>query len=64
MLIVAGEADRITPMVHAQNLASHFGCRLETMPGGHLMQFGRGERFRSIGRFLNDLGVVDRHARG
>lgn len=63
MMIVAGEADRITPIVHAQNLARHFGCRLETMPGGHLLQFGRGERFRSIGRFLNDLGVVSRGAR-
>lgn len=62
MLIIAGEADRITPIVHAQNLARHFGCRLETMPGGHLMQFGRGERFRSIGRFLGGLGVTDRDA--
>lgn len=58
ILIVGAEADRITPIVHAQNLADHFGCRLETMPGGHLMQFGRSERFRSIGRFLTDLGVV------
>ncbi len=63
MLIVAGEADRITPIEHAQNLAAHFHCRLETMPGGHLMQFGRGERFRSIGRFLNEIGVVSRGAR-
>jgi len=60
MMIVAGEADQITPIVHAQNLAAHFHCRLETMPGGHLIQFGRGERFRSIGRFLSDLGVVRR----
>jgi pimeloyl-ACP methyl ester carboxylesterase len=58
MMIVAAEADRITPIAHARNLADHFGCRLETMPGGHLMQFGRGERFRSIGRFLTELGVV------
>lgn len=63
MLIIAGAADRITPMAHAQNLAAHFHCRLETMPGGHLMQFGRGERFRSIGRFLNEIGVVSRGAR-
>jgi pimeloyl-ACP methyl ester carboxylesterase len=64
MMIVAAEADRITPIVHAQNLARHFGCRLETMPGGHLMQFGRGEKFRSIGRFLTDLGVIGADARG
>jgi len=63
MLIVAGEADRITPIVHARSLADHFHCRLETMPGGHLMQFGRSERFRSIGRFLSDLGIVGRGAR-
>jgi pimeloyl-ACP methyl ester carboxylesterase len=60
MLVIAGEYDRITPLEQAQKLATHFGCRLETMPGAHLLQIGRSEKFRSIGRFLNELGVVQR----
>jgi pimeloyl-ACP methyl ester carboxylesterase len=66
VLVIGGEADRITPIENARKLAEHFHCRIETMPGGHLVQFGRNEKFRSIGRFLTDLGVVspasERHA--
>ena len=32
------------------------------MHGGHLLQLGRNDRFRSIGRFLNEIGVVKRDA--
>ena len=60
MLIVAAEADRITPLAHARRLAAHFDAPLETWPGGHLLQLGRGEKFRRIGRFLNELGVIRR----
>jgi pimeloyl-ACP methyl ester carboxylesterase len=58
MLIVAGENDRITPMDQAQKLAAHFHCRLAKTPGGHLLQVGRGDTFRLIGRFLDELGVL------
>jgi pimeloyl-ACP methyl ester carboxylesterase len=58
ILIIGAEADRITPIENARKLAHHFHCRLETMHGGHLVQFGRNEKFRSIGRFLNEIGVV------
>ncbi len=58
VLVIGAEADRITPIENARKLAQHFGCRLETMHGGHLVQFGRSDRFRSIGRFLNELGVA------
>jgi pimeloyl-ACP methyl ester carboxylesterase len=60
MLVVAGEQDRITPIDQARKLASHFGCKLETMPGAHLVQLGRADKFRSIGRFLNGLGIIRR----
>jgi pimeloyl-ACP methyl ester carboxylesterase len=60
VLIVAGERDRITPISHARKLARHFGCRIETWHGGHLVQLGRSEKFRSVGRFLNEVGVVSR----
>lgn len=64
ILVIGAERDQITPIEHARQLAHHFGCRLETMHGGHLVQFGRGDRFRSIGRFLKELGVVDPGPRG
>jgi pimeloyl-ACP methyl ester carboxylesterase len=58
VLIIGAERDQITPIENARKLATHFQCRLETMHGGHLVQLGRGARFRSIGRFLGELGVV------
>jgi pimeloyl-ACP methyl ester carboxylesterase len=58
ILVVGGERDRITPISHARKLAQHFGCRIETWHGGHLVQLGRGAKFRSIGRFLSEVGVV------
>jgi pimeloyl-ACP methyl ester carboxylesterase len=60
VLIVGAERDQITPIENARKLATHFHCRLETMHGGHLLQLGRNARFRSIGRFLNELGIVER----
>lgn len=66
MLVIAARADRITPITHARRLAAHFGAHLEAWHGGHLLQFGRGDKFRLVGRFLNQLGVIDRRrpARG
>lgn len=58
VLIVAAENDRITPVTHARRLAKHFHVPLETWPGGHLLQYGRGEKFRRIGRLLEELGVA------
>ncbi len=52
VLILAAEADRITPIAHAERLALHFGARVVRFPGGHLLQFGRAEAFRELGRWL------------
>jgi pimeloyl-ACP methyl ester carboxylesterase len=60
IFVVAGMRDQITPVSHAQKLAAHFHCRIETWHGGHLVQVGRSEKFRNIGRFLNEVGVVSR----
>jgi pimeloyl-ACP methyl ester carboxylesterase len=62
-LIIAAERDQITPIEHARKLAEHFRCRIETMPGSHLVQLGRNDKFRSFGRFLNELGIVTRAER-
>jgi hypothetical protein len=63
MVVVAARADRITPAAHAERLARHFGARLVEFHGGHLLQFGRSEAFREIGRHLERLGVLDRARR-
>jgi dienelactone hydrolase len=60
LLVVAAKADRITPLSHARRLAHHFGAPLEAMPGGHLLQFGRSDGFRRIGRLLDDIGLTQR----
>lgn len=58
--ILAGEADRITPTAHARRLATHFAAPLSTFPGGHLLQFGRGDGFREIARMLRGLELLER----
>jgi pimeloyl-ACP methyl ester carboxylesterase len=60
VLVIGARADRITPMSHAKRLARHFGARLEAWPGGHLLQLGRAESFRRIGRMLGELGLASR----
>lgn len=60
MLVVAARADRITPPAHARRIAHHFGAPLESWHGGHLLQFGRSEKFRRIGRLLDELRLTNR----
>lgn len=59
MLVIGAEADRITPLSHARRLARHFNAPLETWHGGHLLQLGRADKFRRIGRMLEELGLTD-----
>jgi dienelactone hydrolase len=58
--VVAGEADRITPLPHAERLAAHLGAPLHVFRGGHLVQLGRDEGFREAARMLRDLGLLAR----
>jgi pimeloyl-ACP methyl ester carboxylesterase len=57
VLVTAARADRITPIAHAERLAEHLGARLVRFEGGHLLQFGRAEAFRTIGRWLGTLDL-------
>jgi len=54
-LVVAGKADRITPVTHARKLAAHFGSQLVSWHGGHLLQLGRNAAFRRVETLLRDL---------
>jgi pimeloyl-ACP methyl ester carboxylesterase len=57
VLVLAASFDRITPKAHAERLAAHFDAPLVSFPGGHLLQFGRGDAFRALGRFWTGLGL-------
>ncbi len=57
-IVVAGEGDRITPLSHAEKLSQHLGSELVKFPGGHLLQIGRSEGFRAIGRMLGRQGFL------
>jgi len=57
VLVLAGAHDRVTPKTHADRLAAHFASRMVVFPGGHLLQFGRAEAFREIGRLWKRLGL-------
>jgi pimeloyl-ACP methyl ester carboxylesterase len=58
LLVIGAEADAITPIAHAQRIAAHWGAPLVRIHGGHLLQFGRGDAFRAVGRMLRETGVV------
>ncbi|MFO0684017.1 MAG: hypothetical protein U0234_18335 [Sandaracinus sp.] len=58
ILVLGCERDRITPIRHAEKLATHFGAELVRMPGGHLVQIGRGEGFRSLLAMLRARGIL------
>ena len=58
MLILAGEADRITPIAHAERLAGHLGAPLRKFHGGHLLQLGRADALRDVARMLARLGLL------
>ncbi len=60
LIVVGASGDRITPMDHAQRLAKHFGAHLETFHGGHVLQFGRADAFRAVGRMLERVGILAR----
>jgi pimeloyl-ACP methyl ester carboxylesterase len=59
-LVIGARADRITPLAHARRLAHHFEAPLETWAGGHLLQLGRADKFRRIGRLLDELELTRR----
>jgi pimeloyl-ACP methyl ester carboxylesterase len=55
MIVLAGEADRVTGLDHAQRLAQHFSAPLSVFHGGHLLQAGREEAFEPVWRLLSKI---------
>lgn len=46
--VIAGRGDRITPVSHAEKLATHFNTDVRLWPGGHVLQFGRLAAYREV----------------
>lgn len=57
-LVIAAEVDRITPPSHAKKIATHWGSPLSVFPGGHILQLGRREGFRSMMALLRREGIL------
>ncbi len=53
LIVLGGEADRITPVAHAERLAEHLGAPLERFAGGHVLQLGRARAFDALGRVID-----------
>lgn len=58
VLVLAAGNDGITPEGHAERLRDHFSARLDSFPGGHLLQMGRGQAFAALKGFLLARGVI------
>jgi dienelactone hydrolase len=58
MLIAAADADRVTPIAHAERLAAHFDVPLLRVHGGHLLQTWRATAFREMKAMLRKNGIV------
>jgi pimeloyl-ACP methyl ester carboxylesterase len=58
LLVLGSERDGITPITHAEKLAAHLGARLVRMPGGHLVQIGRGDGFRALLAMLREQSIL------
>jgi pimeloyl-ACP methyl ester carboxylesterase len=58
VLVIGAEADRITPIAHAERVAAHLGGPLLRVGGGHLVQLWRAQAFRAVRQMLRANGVV------
>jgi hypothetical protein len=58
VIVVSAESDRVTPVVHGERLAAHFGAPLLRLPGGHLLQMWRAPAFRAVKAMLQRSGIL------
>jgi pimeloyl-ACP methyl ester carboxylesterase len=58
VLVVGAEADRITPVAHAERIAAHLGVPLTRVSGGHLLQVWRRDAFRALRAMLQKNGIA------
>ena len=58
VLVVGAEADRVTPIAHAERVAAHLRAPLLRVAGGHLVQSWRAEAFRAVRSMLRANAIV------
>ncbi|MGH7296604.1 MAG: alpha/beta hydrolase family protein, partial [Polyangiaceae bacterium] len=58
VLVVGAEADRVTPIAHAERVAAHLRSPLLRVQGGHLVQTWRATAFRATATMLRRSGVI------
>ena len=63
VVVIAADRDRVTPRAHAERIGAHFGAPIVTIPGGHLLQIGRGGGFRAVAAMLEREGIIAPRAR-
>jgi pimeloyl-ACP methyl ester carboxylesterase len=56
VVIISGEFDRLATLQHGARLAAHFGTKLMSFPGGHILQHRRARAFRQA---LEGLQATD-----
>jgi hypothetical protein len=59
-LVLAGKADRITGVAHADRLVEQFGAASSNYAGGHILPLGREAAFDPMWRLLEQDGFVQR----
>ena len=57
-LVIAGEADRITGLKHADQLVEQFSAATSNYAGGHILPLGREAAFDRMWRLLEQDGLV------
>jgi hypothetical protein len=57
-IVVGAEADRITPIRHAERIADAFDVPLMRIQGSHLLQWGRDKAFRAFCQTLEADGIL------
>lgn len=60
--IISGEFDRLATVQHGARLAAHFGTRLMSFPGGHILQHRRARAFRQALEGLQAADVLPRRS--
>jgi hypothetical protein len=57
-LVITGEADLITGLVHGERIAQHFGAASSTYFGGHILALGKEAAFDSMWSLLRAEGLL------
>lgn len=57
-MVFGGAHDRVTPLSHADRIASHFRVDTTVFPGAHILQYGRSQAWHAILRNLRTRNLM------